>query len=194
MLRADELEFLSSSLGIQSSLVKKLTEQESDTNLLLEQVVAIRDFKKEDVLLFSSEIGFKLILFKYTQSDIFPINEKLYIVKAVRDLYKGLIAGIKDNVTDRLLLAYEQKKPSEETSKTFLVASGLLNTRLKYDFTSRKHIFFIENGFWVMNNEFAKRATDWLIVLRKIQNDGWLLNNSAAQNLKLLKEGVILGK
>lgn len=184
-----ELKFIRDSLNLSPTTFKLLTEEQSDVDLLLDVIAQKRDFTVSEVIPLSPLFAIKLIVFKYANVDTISHKEKLYIAKLIENIFPMLSRGVKSGITQKIL-AIRSDRPSEIDAKYFLIASGLLNAKLKIDFFSeKKHILFIEDGFRAAGmRELASHITDWVIILRRIQNDKWFVPQTTKELADAPKE------
>ncbi len=168
-LNPKDIKYLSKKLSTSPEIIKKLTEDESDLNLILDKA-SVTDIKKEDSLVVSPLVYIKLLILRYSQDTGFALEEKNYIAGAVFDYYLEIVNGI-----DYLFLC-SKTPPNEEKSRYFLVLSGF-----HYDRVHPKLLFpgfekLIADGF--RKNEklknLASNVPSWIDICHEIKKKRYL--------------------
>ena len=167
-LSKNDIDLIAKQINLSPPKALSLLEEEGDLDLVLDQVCESY-IDSQTVRQFSFPVFCKFLILKYSKDTTYDLSEKMCVAKQLADQY----ARLKDSIDVRIL---ENKSLSELGAFYYLFVSGLFNTRLHPKYFNDNHLLRIEYGF--KNAELrglAGHVADWIIILRKIQQDGWFL-------------------
>lgn len=172
-LKDRDLQYIVKKLRLTPEIVKKLTEEERDADLLFSEA-AVKDIKKEDSKQLTSFTYIKLVVFRYSYDSGFSFEEKKYVARCIFLHF----LGIKKEINYRLIAS---KVVSENRSQYCLILSSFFHDRIDPKFFTANYIDNIAAGF--RKNEtlrdFSFHVSDWIDILREIHVKNWMRSSCA---------------
>lgn len=166
-LNDQDIRYVAKKLSLPKKIVEKITEEESDANLVLEQV-STHPLKKEDLSNITLLTYIKLLVYRYSSDTKFDINQKLYVSKCIYYHYNAI----------RKCLDYQlvtQKGFNEQKSQYLLVLVGLFHDIMPPAMFKNVN-YIIGEGF--RNREetrdIARNIEIWVEILKEIKKKGYL--------------------
>ena len=168
ILDEKDLKYIARKLASSSKILKGLTEENRDVDLLLNSV-SVKRIKKEDSLKISPLTYIKLIVFRYSYDSNFNIDEKDYIAKTIYTYYTSI------NVYYDYSLI-NTSKLGEKKSQYLLVLAGFFHERFPIRILYPNHKREIELGFRTEQHlrPLSEHVTEWLDILKEINRKKWL--------------------
>lgn len=168
LLKDRDLQYIVKKLNLAPEIVNKLTEEESDSDLLFNEV-SVKDIKKEDYKQLTSFSYIKLVVFRYSYDSGFSFEEKKYVARCI---YLHFL-GIKKEINYRLIAS---KIVSEDRSQYCLVLSSFFHDQIDPKFFTANYISKISDGFRKNESlrDFSFRISDWIDILREIHTKNWM--------------------
>lgn len=165
-----DVNYLVKKLSLPPEIVRKLTEEERDSNLLL-SAASVKNLKKYDVGTVTCQSYIKMVVLRYSYDTDFDISEKTYVSNSIYTLFPLIKRGL-----DYALIT--QKEPDERKSRYFLVLAGLLYDIAPPQIFNPSYKMVIADGFRKNSNlrSLASHVSDWIYILRDIKSRKWLEN------------------
>ncbi|MEK6880985.1 MAG: hypothetical protein AABY22_15300 [Nanoarchaeota archaeon] len=164
-LKSQDLHYIEEKLGITPEIAKLLTEDITDTNLLLNHV-SVKEIKREDSRKISALTYLKLLIFRYSHDTTFEIPEKEYVAQSI---YLNF-TSIKREMN--YCLISPKTKPNEQKSQYLLILSGFYSDSINLELFYKNIKNEISNGFRPKN--ISSHIDDWIYILREIWRKKWL--------------------
>lgn len=162
-----EIKYITKKLVVPDITVVKLTEDDRDLNLLLNEV-SIRGIKREDRLKISSLNYIKLVVYRYSYDTGFDINEKTYIAQTVYLHYLPI-----KNCFDYNLIT---KSRGDERSRHFLIVASFFSDKIPIKIIYPNYKKEIVEGFSKLEKlpNLSKNSQNWEDILKEINKKNWL--------------------
>ena len=167
-LNDKDIKYIVKKLAVSPQTLRKLTEEENDANLILNET-SIRHIKKSDALKIDPLTYIKLIVFRYSYDAEFEMAEKDYIAKSIYINYPS----IKDCPNYFLI---HQDMIGEKKSQYLLVLSGFFHDQFPIRILYPNYKKQIEDGFKSQGKlkDLNKHIENWLDILKEIHIKKWL--------------------
>lgn len=168
---ATDLNYISKKLASPPEILKSLSEEERDADLLLNHV-CIKDIKRGDSRKINPLTYIKLVVFRYSHDLDFDIDEKDYVAKTVYSTYPSL----KDCYNYNFI---NTNKLGEQKSQHLLMAAGLFDDKIPVKILYPNYKKDIEEGFKghpAHLKQFPAHINEWIDVLKEINKKKWLSN------------------
>ena len=167
-LNDKDIKYIVKKLAVSPQTLRKLTEEENDANLILNET-SIRHIKKSDALKIDPLTYIKLIVFRYSYDAKFEMAEKDYIAKSIYINYPS----IKDCPNYFLI---HQDMIGEKKSQYLLVLAGFFHDQFPIRILYPNYQKQIEDGFKLQNTlkGLNRHVDDWIGILKEIHTKNWL--------------------
>ncbi len=162
-----EIKYITKKLAVSPEIVEKLTEDETDENLLLGEV-SVRGIKKDDCFKISPLNYIKLVIYRYSYDTGFEINEKKYIAQTVYNHYLPI-----KKIADYNLIV---KDGGEKRGQIFLIVAGLFSDVIPLKILYPNYRKEIQAGFQEVKQlkELNQHTQEWEEILKEIKTKNWL--------------------
>lgn len=169
-LKNQDLQYIAEKLGISLEKTEKLTEEDRDTNLVLNEL-SVKSIKKQDYSRLSTSTFIKLITFRYSYELNYSIEEKIYIANCIYLLYPTLKKEINLKIIDTDHI-------SEKKSQYCIVLFGFFSDRLNSNIIDSNHIRNISEGFRAKTElrDLSFHVREWIDILREIHHKNWFMS------------------
>lgn len=168
VLNDTDIKYLVKKLAVPTQTLRKLTEEENDTNLIINEA-SIRHIKRGDALKINPLTYIKLIVFRYSYDAKFEMAEKDYVAKSIFNHYPSI-----KNCPDYFLI--HKDMIGEKKSQYLLVLAGFFHDQFPIKILYPNYQKQIEDGFKLQNKlkELNRHVEDWMGILREIHKKNWL--------------------
>lgn len=163
-----DIKYLVKKLAVPTQTLRKLTEEENDTNLIINEA-SIRHIKKGDALKINPLTYIKLIVFRYSYDAKFEMAEKDYIAKSIYNHYPSI-----RSCPDYFLI--HKNMIEEKRSQYLLVLAGFFYDQFPIRILYPNYQKQIEEGFKTQNvlKKLAEHVGNWMDILKEIHKKNWL--------------------
>ena len=167
-LNDQDIKYISKKLLLAPQIVEKLSEEDSDANLLINET-SVKNIKNTDVSKLTLLTYIKLVVCRYSYETEFSINDKVYISKCIYYHFPE----IKRCLDYKLITS--KGGPTERKSQYFLVLAGFFHNKVSPDFFYNGYKKFISDGFRCREElrDISQHIWEWVEILQDIEKRGW---------------------